>query len=347
MPVGSPDIISQSRKADFMPRFIPHLLGVLLANFFLIACGPTTAPAPKLDSGTPDKPKIDKPKTGELKTDQPKTDLPKDQTRPVEKPVPPLQLAMPSAMPEQVDGKDLKKMDEAELFGPRNQAMTKEDYSHAATYQYWFVQKTKTGQYNLACFLAQIGQTDAAFYWLQQAAIEEGVDSTHAQRDSDLTSLRRDPRWAKLRNTWRTATVTSSPPRSARLYWCCPKTIRKARQSPRFYGCTDSVRAGRFRQQRLPRVRRRTERRVCRCERYEGAGPAQLCVGRRTRKGRQAAARSPWRKSVTESRSKRAALSRSAFRKAPKLAWMSRCVTRRNMLVPSCCPPALNRIWTT
>src|SRR5262249_4066280 len=54
-------------------------------------------------------------------------------------------------------------------------------------------------QYNLACFLARTGQTDPAFYWLQLAAIEEGVDSQHAQIDEDLISLRRDSRWEEVR----------------------------------------------------------------------------------------------------------------------------------------------------
>jgi predicted esterase len=76
--------------------------------------------------------------------------------------------------------------------------MSKQDYAQAAAYQHWYVQKSKTGQYNLACFLAQTGKTDPAFYWLQQAAIEEGVDTQHAQTDEDLVSLRSDPRWEKV-----------------------------------------------------------------------------------------------------------------------------------------------------
>jgi predicted esterase len=101
-------------------------------------------------------------------------------------------------MPEQLDGKNLKTTSEAELLARANQAIAKEDYSRAAACQYWYVQKSKTGQYNLACFLARIGQTDPAFHWLQQAAIKEGVDTQHAQRDEDLVSLRADPRWARV-----------------------------------------------------------------------------------------------------------------------------------------------------
>lgn len=122
-----------------------------------------------------------------------------DENAPVEKPVPPLQLAVPPALSDKLDGKDLKSMPDEALLARANQAMGTEDYSRAATFQYWYVQKSKTGQYNLACFLARVGKIDPAFYWLQQAALEEGVDVQHAQRDEDLVSLRRDPRWQKVR----------------------------------------------------------------------------------------------------------------------------------------------------
>jgi predicted esterase len=43
-----------------------------------------------------------------------------------------------------------------------------------------------------------MNKTDDAFYWLQHAAAEEGVDTRHAGRDPDLESLRKDPRWEKV-----------------------------------------------------------------------------------------------------------------------------------------------------
>src|SRR5436190_3109139 len=156
-----------------------YLVVLLPALFVLSGCSSKTTPLPNPDGG--------------------KTDKPKNTSGPVEKPSPPLQLAAPAAMPQQLDGKDLKAVGEAELLGRANQAMGKGDYSRAAAFQYWHVQKAKTGQYNLACFLAQLDRTDAAFYWLQLAAIEEGVDTQHAERDEDLTSLRSDPRWPKVR----------------------------------------------------------------------------------------------------------------------------------------------------
>jgi len=40
---------------------------------------------------------------------------------------------------------------------------------------------------------------DEAFYWLQEAAAKDGVQTAWAERDSDLSSLRRDPRWPEVR----------------------------------------------------------------------------------------------------------------------------------------------------
>ena len=144
--------------------------------FVLVACVATTTPPPK--------------STGE-NSDKSVAEPRKADSGPIEKPVPPLQLAVPSALPEQLDQRDLKAMQVAELLGYTEQAVAKEDYSRAATFQFWYVQKSMEGRYDLACYLARLGQTDPALYWLQLAAIEEGVDAQWAQRDGDLVSLRR------------------------------------------------------------------------------------------------------------------------------------------------------------
>ena len=163
-----------------MHRFVLGLLFFLPVISLQTGCGPITALAPRADSDDASKPAVERPNV----------------TRPSsDKPMPDLQLPVPTARPAQLDGKDLTTMDEGELLGRANEAMAKADYSRAASYQYWHVQKSHTGQYNLACFLARIGQTDAALYWLQQAALEEGVDTQHAVNDEDLHSLQQDPRW--------------------------------------------------------------------------------------------------------------------------------------------------------
>jgi predicted esterase len=176
-----------------MRRMLLVLLVFLPATFVPTACGPTTAPPPGTEATN------SPPKAGGADAGKPAAGGPKDVPRPPGKPIPPLSLPVPPAMSPRIDGKDLQAMAEVELRARAIQAMEKEDYPRAAGYQYWYVRKSGTGQYDLACFLARIGQTDPAFYWLQLAASEEGVDSQHAQRDEDLTSLRRDPRWVRIR----------------------------------------------------------------------------------------------------------------------------------------------------
>lgn len=114
------------------------------------------------------------------------------------KPTPPLQLPVPNALPERFKNADFKNMEADELLDLGRVAADKKDYQIAAMAQYWHVQKSRTGQYDLACYLAQTGQIDPAFYWLQIAALEEGVDTGHAQRDEDLASLRADKRWVQV-----------------------------------------------------------------------------------------------------------------------------------------------------
>lgn len=115
------------------------------------------------------------------------------------KPTPPLSLAEPAPMPAELDGENLSQIEDAdELQGRAFGAMGENDYPSAAALQYWYVRKSGEGQYNLACFLARIGRVDDAFYWLQSAALEEGVDVEHAGRDQDLASLRADGRWIQL-----------------------------------------------------------------------------------------------------------------------------------------------------
>jgi predicted esterase len=112
------------------------------------------------------------------------------------RPLPPLELAVPPPLPAMVDGMDLKAMSAGDLIGEADDAMAKAEWGRAAAYQYWYVQKSKRGRYNLA----RDGKVDPAFYWLQAAALEDGVDAQHAQRDEDLVLLMRDPRWRQVHN---------------------------------------------------------------------------------------------------------------------------------------------------
>lgn len=70
-----------------------------------------------------------------------------------------------------------------------------ERFGAAAQLQYWIYRKTKEGGYDLACYLAQDGQLDAAFYYLQEAALWEGVDIEDAKEEAALKTLHNDARW--------------------------------------------------------------------------------------------------------------------------------------------------------
>jgi predicted esterase len=72
------------------------------------------------------------------------------------------------------------------------------DYASAAQFGYWAVTQSGSEQYDLACYLEGLGKIDWAFYWLQVAGFEDGIDASWANADPDLKSLRKDPRWPPL-----------------------------------------------------------------------------------------------------------------------------------------------------
>lgn len=113
-------------------------------------------------------------------------------------PEPPLAIARPAEPPKMLGETDLSTVDGDRLEGPALRLSQRGKNREAAQIQYWAVRSNDAGRYNLACFLALAGDTDAAFYWLQQAAITDGADAAWAGQDDDLASLRRDPRWPKV-----------------------------------------------------------------------------------------------------------------------------------------------------
>jgi predicted esterase len=119
--------------------------------------------------------------------------------RPGEKPAPPFPLPAPAPAPDKLDGRDLRTADLRELRALATQAYGRGEYPRAMGLQYWIVQRSKAGQYNLACYCARTGRKEEALYWLQAAALEEGVDFPHAARDDDLKPLHRDDRWPSVR----------------------------------------------------------------------------------------------------------------------------------------------------
>ena len=118
---------------------------------------------------------------------------------PVAKPTAPLEIKPPADALRLLAGIDLSKEDPRMLGALAQEAATQEkDFAKAVQLQFWSVKGTGEGQYNLACYLSRVGHSESAFYWLQVAALEEGVDSEWATQDEDLRSLRLDRRWAMV-----------------------------------------------------------------------------------------------------------------------------------------------------
>lgn len=115
-----------------------------------------------------------------------------------DKPTPPLDLPAPPEPSRDLEGRDLSTFDGGTLRGNAFDAYELKDWPTAIQLQYWGVQKDGEGRYNLACFYAVAGRIDGALYWLQQCALEEGVDVEYARQDPDLAAVRKDERWAKL-----------------------------------------------------------------------------------------------------------------------------------------------------
>jgi predicted Zn finger-like uncharacterized protein len=132
-------------------------------------------------------------------TSAPVVGTPSATPAPTSKPTPPLNLQRPEDPSPMLSGMNLADADPHVLAATANQAANQtRDYVRAAQIQFWVVKRTNDGQYNLACYLSLAGKTDAAFYWLQQAALEEGVDSNWALQDPDLLPLRGNPRWKEV-----------------------------------------------------------------------------------------------------------------------------------------------------
>jgi len=134
------------------------------------------------------------------------------------KPTPPLNLAAPAVPAQQLEGENLSALDAADLKDFARELSAKGRHREAAQCQYWAVQQEPAdGLYDLACYLSLARDIDPAFYWLQRAALEVGVDTQWSTEDSDLRVLRADPRWPailqflQLGNAyWRTSTHTET-----------------------------------------------------------------------------------------------------------------------------------------
>ena len=113
-------------------------------------------------------------------------------------PDPPLVLPEPPTPSPRLGSKDLTEVDERSLRGAASHYYSKGDLQSAIQCQYMAVMRTDSGRYNLACYYSRAGNVDAALYWLQIGAKDEGSDAVLTNRDGDFVELRKDPRWPQL-----------------------------------------------------------------------------------------------------------------------------------------------------
>ena len=114
----------------------------------------------------------------------------------------PIQLSPPPTPAKKRGELDLTQFRSSGLASFALQASKQGNYETAIHFQHWAVANGDgdTGMYNLACFYSLAGNVDGSIYWLQQAAVAQGVDPAWASKDSDLATVREDARWAKLHN---------------------------------------------------------------------------------------------------------------------------------------------------
>jgi predicted esterase len=148
------------------------------------------------------------------------------------KPKPPLEIAAPDPLPAKIGDTELDKLAADELFALARATASENSYHLAAIAQYWHVRKSGENRYDLACYLARLDKIDAAFYWLQLAAAEEGVNTRHAASVPALAALRQDARWEKVARYFEDCNryfETATPPRTVLIL---PKGYQKGTPIP-------------------------------------------------------------------------------------------------------------------
>lgn len=113
-------------------------------------------------------------------------------------PDPVLKIKPPEAPPSSAEGQDLRAADGDDLLDVAERLMADQRWADALPYQYWGVEATGRGRGELALCYAQSGQQDAALYWLQEAAIHDGVAVESVQSDPLWQPLRDHKSWKSL-----------------------------------------------------------------------------------------------------------------------------------------------------
>jgi predicted esterase len=109
-----------------------------------------------------------------------------------------LELDKPADFSAVLDGTNLSKEDGAVLNKLAFSYGSRGAYRQAAQCQWWAVNTSNEGRYDMACFECLGGNVDRALYWLQEAARLESVSSTWASNDTDLKRIRDNSCWPDM-----------------------------------------------------------------------------------------------------------------------------------------------------
>jgi predicted esterase len=111
----------------------------------------------------------------------------------------PLAIARPPVPQFGSEGVDTSKMGLAQLISSARVSATQDKPRLAADLFRLAIEKGADQLYEMACYEARAQNLDRAFYWLQEAALQEGVDPAACDYDTALEKLRADPRWMSVR----------------------------------------------------------------------------------------------------------------------------------------------------
>jgi predicted esterase len=132
-------------------------------------------------------------------------------------PAKPFDLPEPPAQEKTWKGADLTKISANMLQAMARKAAAEDNYADARRYQYWSCKALHDNYYDLACYYFQTRDVEGGLYWLQFAALSDGVDANWADRDADLASMRSDKRWRTVRKFlgeankyWATSGITKT-----------------------------------------------------------------------------------------------------------------------------------------
>ncbi len=137
--------------------------------------------------------------------------------------MPVLDLPAPKPLTTNIDEHDLAKYRGTDLIRLAKASAKSGNNSQAAAWQYLAVTKGGLGRYELSRYLARLGKVDEAFYWLELAAMDEGVPASATREDPDLQILRKDSRWPEVEQYLQSAAhywrLRCAPPGSKNNTW--------------------------------------------------------------------------------------------------------------------------------